>query len=531
MSTRMAKDDSQFHQHRYASSVEFERGLLANLVAKRCALIDDLSSRELIWFIQWLSHQEGGIAALAKELIAKYPERIQSERMLAAKLKPEAICKAGQVREIRKDLPLKLSKPFLMKGEKSADDGLLDALAYEEHDCVNEILEKSGELDKQRPEVLPAKNFFSVCLAAANENLERAIKDLCLDPSNFGLCSPWYFAGLIETLREYKADFEAKKIGSVVVTSLGRIIYDSLDYTAYNGGSKCRLTLLQGDPRTGKSFAARAWSEQSPGRARFIEVPPGNDETIFFRSLARGLGLGNFLRYKTVDVRDRVESVLLGGDIMLVLDEAQRLWPQMNLRYGFPKRIVWIMAMANAGVPIAMIATPQFTELQKAIEKTGWHTGQLTGRIRHFESLPTELTRQDLTAVAKSVLPEAGAEVLKALAIYAQNSARYLAAIDSIATRARYLASRAGRLEATAEDVRKAMTESVIPADTKLKTALAATRTAKRPRRLPVEAAAPDAGETILPPSRIAHREDLDRLAASLPAPQRGNLKGVLQAA
>jgi len=37
MSTRTAKDASIFHQNRYASSPEFERGLMANLVAKRCS--------------------------------------------------------------------------------------------------------------------------------------------------------------------------------------------------------------------------------------------------------------------------------------------------------------------------------------------------------------------------------------------------------------------------------------------------------------------------------------------------------------
>jgi hypothetical protein len=530
MSTRRAKDDSQFHQNRYASSAEFERGLLGNLVAKVCALIDDPATRELIWFIQWLSHQEGGIGALAKDLIAKYPDRIQTKRMLAAKLKPETICSVAQVREIRKDLPNWLAEDFLMRGEKTADDGLLDSLITQAGDCTRAILEEFGDLDKERPEAMPAKKFFAVCLVEAEGNLERDIKKLCLDPSSLGLPDPWYFKGLIDTLLEYKSELEATRSKSVVVTSLGKIICDALDYTAYDGGKGCRLTLLQGDPRTGKSFAANAWCEQHPGRARFIEVPTGNDETIFFRTLARGLGLGNFLRYKTVDVRDRVESVLLSGDILLVLDEAQRLWPQMNLRYGFPKRIVWVMSMANAGVPIAMVATPQFLEMQKAIEKTGWHTAQLTGRIRHFESLPTELTREDLMTVAKSVLPEAGAEVLKALAIYAQNSARYLAAIDSIATRARYLATRAGRLDATAADVRKAMTESVIPADTKLKTALAATKPATRSRRLPGDIAAHDAGESILTPSRIAIRADLEQPETSLPAPARGNLKGVLQA-
>jgi histone H3/H4 len=225
--------------------------------------------------------------------------------------------------------------------------------------------------------------------------------------------------------------------------------------------------------------------------------------------------LGNFLSYKATEIRDRVESVLLTGNLLLVLDEAHRLWPQRNLRYGFPGRIVWVMTMANAGVPIAMISTPQFIQAQKAIEKNGWNSAQLTGRISHFESLPADLSPEDLMSVAKTILPESNAQSLRALAVYARSSARYLAAIDSIAKRARYIASLDARATVTTEDVRRAMQESVIPADTKLHHALAAA--GGRPRKIgatsfvpgdppgPRPPAPPMADESFLPaPSRLA---------------------------
>lgn len=138
------------------------------------------------------------------------------------------------------------------------------------------------------------------------------------------------------------------------------------------------------------------------------------------------------------------------------------------------------MTMANAGVPICCISTPQFITAQKALEKSGWNSAQLTGRIAHYECLPVELCEADLVAVAKSVLPEADASTLRALAVYARSSARYLSAIDSIATRARYTAMQAGRSETTTGDVRKAMQESVIPADAKLHRALTAGEKSKR---------------------------------------------------
>jgi hypothetical protein len=277
-------------------------------------------------------------------------------------------------------------------------------------------------------------------------------------------------------------------------TAQGQKVFEVLDYTAYCRG----LTLIQGEARLGKSHAGRAWVEQHPGSARFVEVPSGNDDVTIFRDLARGLGLGKFLNYKVVQIRERVESILLAGDIVLVLDEAQRLWPQTNFREGYPKRIAWVMTMANAGVPICMISTPQFFVTQKVVEKNGWNSAQLTGRICHYESLPQDLSPDDLMGVAKAVLPEADAQVLRALAVHARSSARYLAAIDSIAKRARYIATRSGRAEATAKDVRKAMQESVIPADTKLHRALESVGNGKLPRIKPAPAMSPiSASESV----------------------------------
>jgi hypothetical protein len=203
-----------------------------------------------------------------------------------------------------------------------------------------------------------------------------------------------------------------------------------------------------------------------------VEVPSSNEQTGFFRALAKGLGIGELSQYKAADIRERVESVLLTGDLVLVLDEAQRLWPQRNLRYGFPARIEWVMTMANAGVPIAMITTPQFLTTQKAVEKAGWNSAQLIGRLGHYKSLSASLEIDDLMAVGKSALPEASKEVLRALAAYARSSARQLGAIQTISKRAIFLAAKAGRDKATADDVRDAMNESVIPADTKLNQAL-----------------------------------------------------------
>ena len=482
-STRKAKDDSVFHQDRYASSPEFERGLIANLVAKRAALLDAPEDRELVWAIQHRFRQPGGGAALAKNLIAKFPDRLQTPAMVGIGMKSDKVCRMGEVKAIRAEIPADIAEEFLLRGEQpflTIISGRSPAAADKsfQRKATGAALGFCDNGADQHPDCYPASAFLDLCRDAARKNLEKHLCKICLDPETSLNAGPWYFPNLIESLREYLADLIKTKSLGQHTTALGQKVCDVLDYTAYYRG----LTLMQGGARMGKSHAARAWVEQHSGQARFIEVPPGNDDASFFRALARGLGLGNFLSYKVVEIRSRVESVLLTGDILLVLDESQRLWPQRNVREAAPNRIIWVMSMANNGVPIAMISTPQFLEIQKSVEKKGWNSAQLTGRISHYEPLPADLSLDDLKAVAKTILPEADSDGLKALAIYARSSARYLAAIDSVAKRARYVAKQDGRTVVGLNDIRKAMTESVIPADTKLLLALEAGGKGRRPK-------------------------------------------------
>ena len=66
MSTRHAKQGSPLRQERFASSLK--QGLLANLVARRCATLGPPQSRAAIWFAQWRSWQPGGLVGLWREM-------------------------------------------------------------------------------------------------------------------------------------------------------------------------------------------------------------------------------------------------------------------------------------------------------------------------------------------------------------------------------------------------------------------------------------------------------------------------------
>ena len=59
--TRTRPPGTPAAQRGYASSAEYERGLYANLVAQRCALLDSTEYRELLMTVQYLSLQPGGL--------------------------------------------------------------------------------------------------------------------------------------------------------------------------------------------------------------------------------------------------------------------------------------------------------------------------------------------------------------------------------------------------------------------------------------------------------------------------------------
>jgi hypothetical protein len=478
--TRKAESGKPFRQERYASSIEYDRGLMASLVARRCSVIERAEDRELVYFLQLRSHHEDGLRGVVAGLLAKFPHFIGTASMHEFGMKPGQVYSLAQCEAVRSELTGSEQDGFPLRN----DEDFLDAISERPH----------RNQRAEHPANYPAKQFLKVCQNAAETEFESDLKKLCLDPAiGFNgktTFAPWYFPNALEALRHYQTEWIADHQSGVVVTEIGQKVCETLDFTAQ---SQC-MTVLDGLARIGKSFAARTWCEQHPGQARYVEVPTGNDDVGFFRAIARGIGLGNFQQYKAVEIRERVESVLLTGDLILCLDEAHRLWPEVNIRYGFPKRINWVMSMANQSVPICLVGTPQFIERQKATELSGWNSAQFIGRIGHYEKLPDSLAEGDLMKVAESLLPEGDARAIEILVRYAQGSAKYLAGIECAVRRARYLAGRAGRKEVINADIKIAIQGSVIPSDSALAAALTQPAKGGRKRHLspvemPVEAA------------------------------------------
>lgn len=444
-STRYANDGS-FHQERCCSSDE--RGLLANIVAKRCESIKDESERQLVWKIQLASHREG-LDVLAQRLVEKFPNRIGTKSMQRFGMEPGQVYTASQVKAVRAEIPNGTEK-FPLRGEVTRPQ--------KQAQIVGRLRNLHGQFEHfdeqaENPDLYRASSFLNI-EEASTKWLPELLAKCCTDP-NSGLC-PWWFPTLRESLHELYAEDRATASG--IVTEIGERVWSCLDYTLQSG----LMTLIEGGSRTGKSFSAKEWCELHAGQARYVQVNSEGDDEGFYRAIAKAIGSASATSLKGVQLRCRIESALQSSRLALVMDEAHYLWPHRNRREALPGRINWIMtALVNHRVPVALISTPQFSRLRKNVEdKTGWTSEQFIGRLGHHEILPPRLKLDDLRAVARHHLPNGSDKAIEALAAYSQASEKYLSAIETAVKRARFLAGRDSRNEITFADIRAAITES-----------------------------------------------------------------------
>lgn len=458
MTTRKRSEGKPPSQQGYASSAEFDRGLLANLVAMRCELLEAAADRELIFALQHASHQSGGLRKFAQTLIQENPLQVVTPTMQRIGFKAGQFYSACQVREVRWEIP-DGEERFLLKGE-------FEWFEWEEGD--QEFIEVEhfpggGPYKEPNPKFVAAKakadarpsryageDFVRACGNAARNELSDFLEKLCLDPAQ-SVEGRWYFPNLIETLRGHfvrRAEAVAARVAETAVT---RQVFEALDYSLAADG----ITLINGLARTGKTYAIKAWCDQRPGLARYVQVPPTADDGSFFRRIAEALGGSSSLSMKSVQLRERVEITARAAGLALVFDEAHYLISQDYRCRKRPTRIAWIMnELVNYGVPVVLCTTPQFlTDKTRIQDRTGWAWEQFDGRIGHYAALDEILSMEDLKAVARVHLPELDEDGIHGVATYAQASSSYVAGIEHIAKRARYNAQKANRTKLTSKDI------------------------------------------------------------------------------
>jgi hypothetical protein len=281
----------------------------------------------------------------------------------------------------------------------------------------------------------------------ARRAIENWFIRLALEPSNeaFGKSGvPNLTASdALRILQSIRGDIREGHLARVAKTSVAERVFDLLEYC-----QSCRgLVIAEGAGRLGKSLAAQAWVLQQAGRWRYVQLSSCSDEESFYRQIGRSLGVSTSLTRKAAEMRERIEAMLVEQHVGLVIDEAAYCLPQSFRTKLAPQRLCWIMtSLLNRGVPIALIATYDWSRIITSLERTlsvfsfnQWH-----GRTRLKIDLGDCLSESDLVAVAKIIAPEADDPTVLLLAAFAMHHSGFIGSLESVATRARYLATKYG---------------------------------------------------------------------------------------
>lgn len=451
MSTRYASPGSPYRQERYAASEEYKINLSGVLVAKRCALLtDDQELVKLIWHIQdqslpdpyQVGHRAGSIAALARDLLANAP-------------------------------------------------GIDDAGATL---CIEDWTPGGGCCDAIEPTAAERHQGYECQVEA----LSCALCDLALNPKGIpttmpGLGDAWRQALLSH--RQHCRDIAAAKLAPTQIT---KQCAEALNFSRETG----KLSLITGKPRLGKSATAKAFCAGSGGQARYIAIPEDNDMVALYRAFAKGLGVPDSTSMKAVDIRDRVERMLMTSRLLVVLDEAQNLFSCSRRVTKIPQRMLWVRRLIDHGVPVVFVALPDFDlRIARCVEDMDWPSEQITDLICKRVALPDRLSAKDFELLVSKLAPRLTTKS-RALIASEANNQQGAQFVVNILVVANHIANKASRPEVNDDDVREALGNRPTFDLTSQKKKGGRPRTAPTP--LPPESPAPAVSprDQILPPDR-----------------------------
>lgn len=401
-STRRASKNGPLRQERFASSASLPKGLLGNLVAKRCATLRDAGERTLIHFLHEVSLRDGYTLHRTCNLFPAWP--------------------------------------WLSTASGSITERAFERVAR--------------ELVEMFPERIGAQHVEKVL-----RSLPRFLVKICLDPAaDLHTARVAHFAGVVEAIYEYKRRFEAAVAAKLASTAASRTIHELLDYAL----SQRVMVLVEGTYRIGKSFSAQTWAQMHLGECRYVQLSSAADNTAFYRDIARALGVACSSQMKAAEIRQRVEEVLRTQHLLLILDESDYIWPQSVRLKAYPERVNWLMTAAiNQGVAVALIGSKNFSRMMDHVEKRCplWGSEQFYGRIKLRRTLPDSLEPDDLAAIAEMLMPASDEATKLLLVSHALRSQGYVAALESGASRAKFFADQE-RQVAGYEHVQRMMREA-----------------------------------------------------------------------
>lgn len=379
--------------------------------------------RELVWWLQYWSFQEGGLGThVIAPLIDQEQGRLGFPGLWAIKPAQQGRFTEAQIRTLLDDAPFDVARWLGLPDYDSIADTaffnreqLATPAAWREHITAQVKARLPGYLHQ-------------LCLSRA---VDFSGKEFPLIPDIIGR--------LIELMKT-RADLERR---SIAATETFRRVAEEIQYAVSQRG----LVMIIGDSRLGKTVSAQAVVRMRPGRLRYMAVPSTNDLASLYRACAESLGVFAAPSVKAESLRHLVEYVFRVSRMAVVADEFHFTLPVQFTRRTKARRLDWIRtALHDKGVPIIAITTPQDMESwRRFMSYTQYTQNQFRGRLDQEVFLSPEISEEDIAAVARHVLKGCSDDAIELVIARALRCDMGLKVVDAIKRRAAWRAEKDGR--------------------------------------------------------------------------------------
>jgi len=408
---------------------------------------------ELLWFIQWVSMQPGGVDKFAVELIAQSGERIGTEAMRRIGKTTEPYT-AEERNAVIADFPGNDCNFGLSRAECAS-------MAIRTEFMSKIIGRCHAAIETARPNLafVSQQNhaeFLAYCRRFALAELPWTLTDLCIDQYAC-LSETFWFQDLEGALIEAMDAHAARVNLRLADTQIARQVTDALEFAWSEKG----MVEVIGDSRFGKTEAVKNFCAAFPGRARLVKTPCTNDMHSFFEAIADAVGVEVSLHMKAAEIRRSLEFIFRHSGLMFVFDESHWLIPQNFSARTMPFRLNYVRSqILDNGCPVLLVATPQLlATASKTYENvSGFNFVQWRGRILRTACLISEPPQADLLAIVKLQFPGLKEAYAQRIIAAAYLSDKFIFAVESIAKNARAEARKNGHAEIELSDLEAGIT-------------------------------------------------------------------------
>jgi hypothetical protein len=370
---------------------------------------------------------------------------------------------------------------------------------------------------------LTPQKFTELCLGTARQNLSSHLADIANGRAITFTLGPWYWWNVYDALIAEMDRWAETVIGGIAKTEIYRITCDPLDFAWYNK----RAVRIDAFSRYGKSISGLTYCRAWPGRAAYLTVPWSNRQSHLIEEIGKLFGLQGFGR----ELEEAVELICQTFKIVLVMDEAQGLFPASFSKNTSPGRLNWVrLELIKHDVPIALLCTPQNYQQRESrfTKTTGFAVEQFNGCLAKFPRMPEKITFQELVAIGMTYLPGVKKAIIEEIAAAAKATGQYLTYFEHVALNAAWIAKNSGRAEITSEDIDLAIIEATPPDK---RAAASAPRREEKPAKPSVIARKSKSSVAVLPIAAAPHSRSRAVAAPSLEASPRQTTPTILEPA